>query len=89
MSRSRFVLGLAALLEKYAPNILRVKGVVGFAGEALSCVVQAAHQELYPIEVLDGWPDGVQNSCLVFIFRDISKEDFEQAACKVLLVAKS
>lgn len=88
LSRSRFVLGLAALLEKYAPNILRVKGVVGFVGEALPCVVQAVHQELYPIEVLDGWPDGNQGSCLVFIFRDISKEDFEQAACKALLVAK-
>ena len=61
---------------------------MGFAGEALPCVVQAVHQELYPIEVSDGWPDGNQGSCLVFIFRDISKEDFEQAACKALLVAK-
>ena len=89
MSCFRFVLGLPALIEKYTPNILLVKGVVGFSDEALPCVVQAVHQQLYPIEILNGWSDDAQGSFLVFIFRDISKEDFEQAACKALLITKS
>lgn len=87
MSRSQFVLGISALLDNLAQVLLRAKGLVGFAGETVPCVVQAVHQELYPIEALESWPDDSRDSRLVFIFCGMAKETFEQVVRKALFAA--
>ncbi|WP_367351676.1 CobW family GTP-binding protein [Achromobacter animicus] len=72
MSRAAFLAGVARIQERYGPGVLRMKGIVCFAGESSPCEVRGVHGELYPLQSLNEWPDDVRVSRLVFIVRGLA-----------------
>ena len=71
IARSAFLAGMDALQARHGEALLRVKGVVRFAGEAAPCAVHGVHRQLYPLEPLPDADDGPGGppSRLVFILR--------------------
>ncbi|CAM3735523.1 CobW C-terminal domain-containing protein [Bordetella sputigena] len=75
--RGAFVSGLSALQGELGQSLLRMKGLVGFAGDAAPSAVHGVHDQLYPIVALPGWPEGREDARLVFIARGIGAADLE------------
>jgi len=76
ITRLDFAKALGALAAAWGSDLLRVKGVVGFAdrgGEP--ALVQAAQHTMFAPEWLGAWPDADRRSRLVFIVHDIPRED--------------
>lgn len=71
LSRAAFLAGVSRIHERFGQNVLRMKGLVGFKGEALPCEVHGVHGELYPIRPLTHWPDDERESRLVYIVRGV------------------
>ncbi|HEX2826348.1 MAG TPA: GTP-binding protein [Burkholderiales bacterium] len=57
-------------------NLLRVKGLLNVDGEPV--VVQAVQTVVHEPVVLDAWPDEERRSRLVFIVKDMDREDIER-----------
>ncbi|WP_415807957.1 CobW family GTP-binding protein [Bordetella muralis] len=74
VSRALFVKGMAQLQEAHHRGLLRIKGLIGFEGEALPCAIHGVHRDLYPFEPLAAWPDGEHRSWLVLIVRELDPE---------------
>lgn len=70
-SRAAFLRGMAALQAELGESLLRVKGLVSFQGEAAPSAVHGVHDQLYPMVPLPAWPDGEEESRLVFIARGL------------------
>ncbi|WP_196801338.1 GTP-binding protein [Bordetella sp. FB-8] len=85
MARPVFLAGIDALQARYGEALLRVKGVVQFAGEAEPCAVHGVHRQLYPLEPLPQ-ADGLDAppSRLVFILRGVQAQDFLPQAARLL-----
>ncbi len=78
MTRLEFAIALGGLAREHGEDLLRVKGIVGFADRAEGpAAIHAVQHTLYPPRWLDAWPDGDTSSRLVFIVRGI--------ACDVVL----
>jgi len=71
VSRAVFLTGMARIQEVHHRGLLRIKGLVGFAGEPAPCAVHGVHRDLYPPEPLGAWPDTEHRSRLVFIVRGL------------------
>src|SRR5690606_40350452 len=71
LSRAAFLTGMAQVQQVHHQGLLRIKGVIGFAGESVPCAVHGVHRDLYPPEPLAGWPAGLAQSRLVCIVRDL------------------
>jgi G3E family GTPase len=69
--RAAFLLGMAALQAELGASLLRIKGVVRFAGDSGPSAVHGVHDQLYPIMPLPGRPEDEAGSRLVFIARGI------------------
>ena len=82
--RAAFLAGIAQIQERYGQGVLRMKGLVCFAGESLPCEVHGVHGELYPFRSLNAWPDDVRASRLVFIVRGLVALDVAAAVRKAL-----
>ncbi|MCB1954676.1 MAG: GTP-binding protein [Rhodocyclaceae bacterium] len=65
--------GLDTLLEASGQGILRIKGLVHVAGEALPRVVQCVGHRRYPAATLPAWPDQDRDTRLVFIVDGLSR----------------
>jgi G3E family GTPase len=85
IARSAFLAGMDALQARHGQALLRVKGVVRFAGEAGSCAVHGVHRQLYPLEPLQmaDSPDALP-SRLVFILRGALARDLLPEAARLL-----
>jgi G3E family GTPase len=70
-SRAAFLRGMAALQAELGQSLLRVKGLVRFPGDAAPSAVHGVHDQLYPLVALPGWPEGEEESRLVFIARGV------------------
>jgi G3E family GTPase len=68
---------LQALRSLSGPDLLRVKGLLGIAGEARPYVIQGVQHVFSPPLRLAAWPAGEQRSRLVFITRGIARETIE------------
>jgi len=72
--------GLAVWLDTLAAlrgaNLLRVKGLVNVAGAPVA--VNAVQTLIHEPRPLPGWPDEDRRSRLVFITRDMAREDLER-----------
>ncbi|NML28358.1 CobW family GTP-binding protein [Zoogloea dura] len=70
-----FALALGRILQAHGPQLLRVKGLLAVAGEALPRVIQCVQEVAYPSLTLPAWPaDGSfadHRGRLVFIVRDL------------------
>lgn len=71
VTRAVFLTAMARMQEAHHRHLLRLKGVVGFAGEAAPCVVHGVHRDLYPLEPLAAWPEGERHCWLVMIVREL------------------
>ncbi|MGH0275597.1 CobW family GTP-binding protein [Sinorhizobium meliloti] len=85
MNPDRFFPWIQKITQTDGPNILRLKGIIAFAGDAERYVVQGVHM------IIEGdhqrpWKDGEKReSRLVFIGRDLDREKIERTfkACEV------
>lgn len=76
VGRLDFARALGGLAIARGNDLLRVKGIVAFDGEAeRPAIVQAAQHAMFVPEWLDGWPDADRRSRLVFIVHDIAAEE--------------
>lgn len=73
--RLAFAKALGALAQERSEDLLRVKGLVGFADRPdRPAVIQGAQHAIDAPVWLDAWPDGVRLSWLVFIVHDIPRD---------------
>ncbi|HJN04670.1 MAG TPA: GTP-binding protein [Alphaproteobacteria bacterium] len=73
--------GYAAWTEKLrafpGENLLRIKGLLNVTGQRRPVVVQGVQHLFSPPETLAAWPGADRRSRLVFITRDLPREDIE------------
>lgn len=84
LERSVFSAAISALLEQYGQAVLRLKGLVFFAGQAQPWAVHGVHQELYPLEPLAQCALQQRQGRLVFIVRGADAQGLEQAMREAL-----
>jgi G3E family GTPase len=71
-SRLAFAKALGELAGRHGEDLLRVKGLIGFADRPeRPAVIQGAQHAIYDPVWLDGWPDADRRSWLVFIVHAI------------------
>jgi G3E family GTPase len=58
------------------PNLLRVKGIVNVDGHPI--VIQAVQHMFHPLRELPDWPDDDRRSRIVFITRNLSRQEIER-----------
>jgi G3E family GTPase len=68
---------LELLAAQVGPDLLRVKGIVNIAGEARPAVVHGVQHIFHPVLWLDEWPDEDKRTRMVFITRNINKEQVQ------------
>ena len=73
MTRLGFAMALGGLAREHGEDLLRVKGIVGFADrDGGPAAVHAVQHTMYPPRWLDRWPSADETSRLVFIVRNIA-----------------
>jgi G3E family GTPase len=85
MNPERFFPWIQRITQTDGPNILRLKGIVAFAGDADRYVVQGVHM-IIECDHQRPWKDGEKRETrLVFIGRDLDREKLERTfkACEV------
>ena len=76
MTRLDFARALGGLARERGEDLLRVKGIVGFADvPSRPAAIHAVQHTLYPPEWFPEWPDADHRSRLVFITRDIAPDE--------------
>jgi G3E family GTPase len=58
-----------------ADNLLRVKGMLNIAGETQPIVIQGVHHVFHDPVALKRWPDADRRSRIVFITRDLPRDE--------------
>jgi G3E family GTPase len=76
IARPGLMLWLDMIAGLRGANLLRVKGVLNVEGDPV--VVHAVQTVVHEPVVLDAWPGDDRRSRLVFIARDMSREDIER-----------
>lgn len=79
-----FLEWLELLLASRGENLLRIKGLVNFAGKAGPVVVQGVQHVFYPPAELRDWPDEDRSTRIVFITRDFTRTAVETSLRQVL-----
>ena len=67
---------MGMLGEVRGPDLLRIKGIVNVGGRPI--VIQAVQHMFHPLYELPEWPDDDRRSRLVFITRNVSREQIER-----------
>ena len=67
---------MGLLGEMKGPNLLRIKGIVNVAERPI--VIQAVQHMFHPLSELPEWPDDDRRSRIVFITRDVPREQIER-----------
>jgi G3E family GTPase len=76
MTRLDFAKALGGLARERGEDLLRVKGIIGFADvPSRPAAIHAVQHTLYPPEWFTDWPDADRRSRLVFITRNISSDE--------------
>ncbi len=68
---------LERISGQYGENILRIKGLMNFAGREQPVAVHGVHYLQHPPVPLAKWPDDDRRSRLVFILRDLDRSVVE------------
>jgi len=84
ISRPAFLAGMDAVQARHGEALLRVKGVVRFAGESGVYAVHGVHRQLYPLEPLAEGGPAEAGSRLVFIVRGARAQDLLADAASAL-----
>src|SRR5262249_19632072 len=67
---------MGMLGEVRGPNLLRIKGILNIGGRPI--VIQAVQHMFHPLSELPAWPDDDRRSRIVFITRDVPREQIER-----------
>jgi G3E family GTPase len=70
---------LGSLAQSRGNDLLRMKGIVNVAGETQPVVLHGVQHLFHPPARLPAWPDSDRRTKLVFITRDVSREDIEKS----------
>ena len=65
------------LIAQMGPDLLRVKGIINIRDKDFPAVIHGVQHIFYPVQWLDKWPDDDKRTKLVFITRNIKKEQIE------------
>ena len=65
------------LIAQMGPDLLRVKGIINIRDKDVPAVIHGVQHIFYPVQWLDKWPDDDKRTKLVFITRNIKKEQIE------------
>ncbi|MBC7800491.1 MAG: GTP-binding protein [Gemmatimonadaceae bacterium] len=68
---------LSRLRRDRGEGLLRVKGVLDLAGEAMPVAIHGVHHVFHPPVLLAGWPDAPRRSRIVFITRGVNRAEIE------------
>ena len=74
-----FGIWLTMLLQSRGEDILRVKGILNVVGVETPVVIHGVQHIVHPPTHLKSWPDEDHRSRIVFIVRDIDKEEIERS----------
>ena len=66
---------LAYLRNARGEDLLRVKGILNLRGETTPIAIHGVHHVFHPPVALAGWPDTDHRSRIVFITRNIAREE--------------
>ena len=79
-----FSIWLSALIYKYGPQILRIKGLLNVPGAKGPVVLNTVQSHITPPHHLAEWPDEDHSSRIVFIVQGISPELMKKSLDKFL-----
>ena len=65
------------LMAQMGPDLLRFKGIINIEGKDRPAVIHGVQHIFHPIHWLEKWPDGDKQTKLVFITRNVKKEQIE------------
>ena len=65
------------LMAQMGPDLLRLKGIINIEGKDRPAVIHGVQHIFHPIHWLEKWPDSDKQTKLVFITRNIKKEQIE------------
>ena len=72
-----FSVWLTMLLHGHGEDVLRVKGIVNVPGLSGPVVINGVQHIIHPPIHLERWPDDDRRSRIVFITRDMTRDDLE------------
>ena len=72
-----FAIWLTMLLHSRGEDVLRVKGLLRIEGSEGPVVIHGVQHIIHPPIHLDAWPDDDRHSKIVFILRDIERDEIE------------
>ena len=58
-------------------NMLRIKGIINVEGEIRPAIINGVQHIFHPVQWLDAWPNKDRRTKLVFITRNVRKEEIE------------
>jgi G3E family GTPase len=76
---SVFGVWLTLLLQVHGKDVLRVKGILNVAGLPGPVAIHGVQHLIHSPVHLESWPDDERRSRIVFIVRDIAREDIERS----------
>lgn len=76
VTMSGLELWMGMLGEVRGPSLLRIKGIVNIDGRPI--VLQAVQHMFHPLSELPDWPDDDRRSRIVFITRDLDREQIDR-----------
>ena len=65
------------LMAQMGPDLLRLKGIINIEGKDRPAVIHGVQHVFHPVYWLEKWPDDNRQTKLVFITRNIKKEQIE------------
>ena len=65
------------LMAQMGPDLLRLKGIINIEGKDRPAVIHGVQHIFHPVHWLEKWPDGERQTKLVFITRNVKKEQIE------------
>jgi G3E family GTPase len=74
-----FGMWLTMLVHCHGSRVLRVKGILNVAGVPNPVVVHGVQHLVHPPTHMQAWPDADRSSRLVFIVRDLQRDEIERS----------
>ena len=76
------------LTANMGSDLLRLKGIINIVGKDFPAVIHGVQHIFHPVQWLDSWPDKDRRTRLVFITRNIKKDEIEKFFNALLGIVK-
>ena len=74
--------------DNMGSDLLRLKGIINIVGKDFPAVIHGVQHIFHPVQWLDSWPDKDRRTRLVFITRNIKKDEIEKFFNALLGIVK-